>query len=90
MYYFRSIIGALLLGVALEQVLHFVSGRQRFGAGDGIGMLMTAAMAVLLFAPALLDVIQGERPARKRGVIMLIVISAIATLFAVSNRSTGA
>ena len=90
MYYFRSIIGALLLGVALEQVLHFVSGRQRFSLGDGIGMLMTAGMAVLLFAPALLDVIRGERPARKRGVIMLIVISAIATLFAVSNRSTGA
>ena len=90
MYYFRSIIGALLLGVALEQVLHFVSGRQQFGLGDGIGMLMTAGMAVLLFAPALLDVIQGERPARKRGVIMLIVICAIATLFAITNHSAGA
>ncbi len=90
MYYFRCLIGAALLGVALEQVLHFVSGRQQFGLGDGIRMLMTAGMAVLLFAPALLDVIQGERPARKRGVIMLTVICAIATLFAVSSRNSGA
>jgi len=78
MYYFRCIIGAALLGVAVQQTLHFVTGQQRFGAGDGLGILMTAGMAVLLFAPALVDVIRGEGVARRRGVAMLIVIGVIA------------
>lgn len=85
MYYFRCLIGAALLGVALQQTLHFVSGQLRFGFGDGLGILMTAGMAVLLFAPALLDVIRREDGSRRRGVAVLIAIGVIAAIVGVSG-----
>ncbi len=85
MDYFRCIIGGLLLGITVHQCLDLATGLESLRIERVLGILMTTGMAIVGFAPALVDAIKGEAAIRRRGILMLVAVGVIAGAFGAGN-----
>ena len=88
MYYFRCLIGAMMLGMAMGQGLHFTTGAEKFTFGDAVGISFLGLLGVVGLAPAIVEAVRGEGRARVRGIIVLVLALVCVVLIIVGIRLT--